>query len=242
MSMNVNKFRAELFGGRTARGLARSNKFDVFVFPPIKLFSRYSLTGASAVKEMRFRVEQVRIPGRNVQSFPYKDLGYNLPREIGYQAQYEDVVATILVGKDLGEKKLFTDWQGLMVGNHLNTQRTDDTLVGYPDDYKGAININTYGEDGFLTHTCVLRQVFPKNVQLSDSQWISDEFHRVTVTFSYRHYFELGTALLNDPKALLAQVGQGFVAQEIGKIGSKALGSNQNDRVRGILGQPPSRF
>ena len=240
MSMNVNKFRAELFGGKTARGLAKQSKFDVFVFPPIKLFSRYSLTGASAVKEMRFRVETIQIPGRTVQSFQHKDLGYNLQREIGYQAQYAPITATVLVGKDLGEKKLFQDWQGLIVGNHLNTFDNTDTLVGYPDDYRGTVNINTYGDDGFLTHTAVISDAFPKDVFISPSQWASEDYHRVTVTFSYRRYFEIGTALLNDPKALLAQAAIGGVAQQIGKIGSKAIGSIQNTNVRNMLGQKKS--
>lgn len=238
MSMNVNKFRAELFGGRTARGLAKQSKFDVFMFPPTKIFTRFSLTGSSVLKEMRFRVESVQIPGRSVQSFPHKDVGYNLPREIGYQAQYEPITATLLVGKDIGEKKFLTDWQGLIVGNHLSPLASNsDTLVGYPDDYSGIININQYGDDGFLTYTCVISEAFPKTVFISPSQWASDDFHRVTVTFVYRRFWELGTSLLNDPKALLGQIATGAAVQAVGKIGQNALQSVRNRDVQGILGR-----
>ena len=230
--MNVSNFRSNVTG-RGSRGLAKQNKFEAFIFFPNKLRTRLNIDSARAHFEQRYRIDSFEFPGRTVQSFNYKPHGYGLIKKFGYDTLYTDVTCSMLVGNDLAERSLMTDWQDLIIGDHKKSDNTaDGAYVGYYDDYVGRINITQFDESGKPTYRVLLEEAFPISVNAMPLSWAAEDVHRLTVQFAYRYFKEFNlSGRLFDPVALL----NSGVQQAIGKLSDKLTAKIGNERVRGVL-------
>lgn len=178
---NVNDFKTEIDKG----GIAKASHYTCIINVPNKL-------GLIRSNSLSIRAESIEIPGRSVQSTSYRD--YGAPREIGYAATYMPISITFLCSTDMRERKLFNDWQDLIIGNHRkqNGHANGQSFnVGYYDDYVADISIEQLDESGNKTFKAVLLEAYPKTVNAISMSYSSDELMKLTVQFQYRIFKEL---------------------------------------------------
>lgn len=238
--MNISAFRS-ITTGRFARSFAKQKNFDAYITFPNSIGLFTSLGGSRAQFEQRYRIDSFEFPGRTVQTFNTKPHGYGLLRKNGYDSLYSDVAMTMLVGKEMAERTLMTDWQDLIIGNHKKSGNTaDGALVGYYQDYIGRVTITQYGEDNIPTFRMILEEAFPISVSPLAANWASADVHRLTVQFAYRYFTEenIGSPQLNVTS--LANFGTQQLAYKLGnKIAAKsknaATGDIANKFVQGNI-------
>lgn len=189
MTFNVSDFRSQITGD-ASRGISKQSNFDVVVNLPSNILM--SDRSRSAYNSLRFRVESAEFPGRSIQTTNYKSFGYGLTSKVGYDVVYPDVSFTMLCGADLGEKSFFHAWQSAIVGNH---SRQDDIRrhqsLGYYKDYVSSVGIIQYDTTGRPTYGLALAEAYPIIVNSLPLTWGSEELHRLTVQFTYKHFVEV---------------------------------------------------
>ena len=151
MSFAINEF----LGRVSQHGTAKQSLFQVRINPPRKLKDRYG--GQVTSEHLRFRVSDVEIPGRSVQTIDsLQDIG--AVRKIGYNAQYQPVTTSMMLSDDMRERVFFQDWQSMVVGDHGSDQLSGSAnphpsagsnwSAGYYNDYISSLVIETFDETG----------------------------------------------------------------------------------------------
>lgn len=188
MAFNISDFRSNLTGN-SSRGISKQSHFEIAVSLPKNILM--SDRSKSAYDSFRFRVESAEFPGRAIQTTTHKPTGYGLTTKFGYDVTYSDVGLTFICGSDLGEKSFFTAWQSAIVGNHTRNQdiRKHQSL-GYYDDYTGSIAIIQYDDTGEVVYTMALAEAYPVVVNSLPLNWSSEDIHRLSVQFAYKHFIE----------------------------------------------------
>ena len=188
MAFNVSDFKSNIVGDGS-RGISKQSHFELVVNLPGKIL--LSDRSQRAYNNLRFRIESAEIPGRAIQITNHRHLGYGLQSKMGYDVTYPDVQITLLCGADLGEKSLFHAWQSSIVGNH---SRNDDIRrhqsVGYYNDYTAPVGIIQYDDTGKPVYALGLAEAFPSTINSLPLSWTAEDLHRLTVTFSFKHFIE----------------------------------------------------
>ena len=188
MAFNISDFRANATGAGS-RGVSKQAHFELVISLPRKI--SLSDRSKNAYDSLRFRVESAELPGRSIQTTNYKHMGYGLTSKIGYDVTYPDISLTMLCGADLGEKSLFQSWQNSIIGNHT---RNDDIRrhqsLGYYDDYTASVGIIQYDDTGKVVYTMGLAEAYPILINSLPLTWGSEDLHRLTIQFAYKHFIE----------------------------------------------------
>lgn len=176
MSMNITQFKSTINQG----GVAKASHFEVTV-------SRGNTSGS---QDLTMRIDSVEFPSRSLASTEFTT--YGPIQKIAYGSIYEDVSITVLLSKDFNEKIFFEEWQDLAIGTarteENNTTQNSLFDVGYYDNYKGTVVIKQFDVDGTETYNCELIEAYPISVNALIGNWNSEELHRLTVRFAYRHF------------------------------------------------------
>jgi hypothetical protein len=152
--------------------LARANRFDVTISPPLSLWWANSVSQ----KQLKYRCEVSQLPGRTLATTERKT--YGPIEKLPYITTYNDIDLTFLIDGDMGIKYLFDSWMNL-----VNPQSTNN--FNYKSDYASSIIINQYGVDNKLVYTAELFDAYPISINQMDLDWASDAPHKLTVTFAY---------------------------------------------------------
>lgn len=149
-------------------------------------------------QDLSMRAESVEMPGRSIQAASYRD--YGAPREIGYASLYTPITITFLCSSDMKERRLFNQWQDLIIGDHRVAEghaggKSFD--VGYYDDYVASIIIAQYDETGKKRFNVQMLEAYPRTVNATTLSYASDELIKLTVQFQYRYFRELDLDDLN---------------------------------------------
>ena len=188
MAFNVSDFRSNVVGNGS-RSVSKQSHYELVVNLPQKII--LSNRSRQAFENIRFRVESAEIPGRAITPTNYKHLGYGLTSKIGYDVTYPDVTVTLLCGADLGEKSFFHAWQSSIVGNHSrNSDNRTHQSIGYYNDYTSSVGILQYDEEGKVVYSLGLAEAYPIVVNSLPLSWNSEDLHRLTVQFSFKHFIE----------------------------------------------------
>lgn len=156
--------------------IARSNRFDVLISPPLTLLSVIAVTP----KQLAFRCENAQLPGRSIATTDRKT--YGPIEKLPYLTTYNDIDLTFIVSGDMSEKLFFDTWLDL-----VNPKTTNN--FNYKTDYSTPVIINQYGVDNKLTYSVELIDAYPISVNQLDLDWASDSVHKLTVTFAYTKWF-----------------------------------------------------
>lgn len=113
MAFNVNEMISEL----NRRGVSKQSHFIMMITVPPKLQSLYG----SYSEHLIYRIDSSEFPGRTISTTPYKE--YGTIRKIGYEPNYPDVTASMIISSDMTERLLFTQWQNLIIGTHSTKNR-----------------------------------------------------------------------------------------------------------------------
>ena len=190
MPFNVNEFHSSI--SKTG-GFGVSSAFDCFIeLPPGLQFKGFSTA------DLRFRIDQVSIPGRVVEQTPFKV--YGQPHKIVTGATYAAITLNIICSPDLRERELFMAWQDLMVGSHrtkfLDGEEVQDEFdIGYPKGptgYKSAgITINQYIQVEEIpepVYRVNLVDAYPSNVGTIPMNWAQQEVQTISVNIDFRYF------------------------------------------------------
>lgn len=197
MAFNVNTFKSNLVG-ETSNGVAKQSHYEMFIFTPqnIQLSDNGRKAGGDV---LRFKIESAEIPGRSIVTSDYKQHGFGLTSKVGYGVVYPDVSVTMVCDKQLNEKRLFTSWQSMIVGNHSRQQDIKFySSIGYYNNYVSGAVIVQYDQEGNITYTLGLQEAYPIIVNSLPLNWGSEELHKLTVQFTYKYFQELDEPALGN--------------------------------------------
>ena len=194
MPFNVNTFRSNITG-ENSNEVAKQSHFEMWLSLPKKTL--LSDDAKSAFGPLRFRIDTAEFPGRSIISSEYKQTGYGLTSKVGYGVVYPDVNISMICDSKLNEKKLFTSWQNLIVGNHNRQQNIrSHQSIGYYSDYISDVLIVQYDQQGIPTYAITLREAYPIIINSLPLNWSSEEFHKLNVQFSYKYYSDMNEPAL----------------------------------------------
>jgi len=188
MAFNVNTFKASNFGSDKG-GTSKQSHFELLVLPPSGIL--LSDKAFAGINTFRFRTESAEIPGRSITTSEYKSAGFGLTQKMGYGVVYPDVSVTMVCNRDLAEKRLFTAWQSMIIGNHSRQQNIRrHQSIGYYNDYISTVAILQYDEEGNPSYAMALQEAYPIIVNSMPLNWGSEELHKLTIQFTYKYFTE----------------------------------------------------
>ena len=182
--------------------LSKSSRFLVMFNPPGAVLKYPNNTGTTyPARDLTFLCESAEIPGRGFMS---SDLRYYGPSfKIPYQTTYEDINLTFLIRDRFSERMFFDNWM-----ETINPSNKYD--FAYRKDYIGEIHIfqmsdinikdptsldpdaGTGLDIGQQRYVITLQQAYPVLVNPQPMTWADDNFHRLTVTFTYVRWVRAG--------------------------------------------------
>jgi len=160
--------------------IARPKLFDVTLTPPTGL-QDYIKTA----RNLTFRCESTQFPSRTFATTEQK-FGSNPTEKHAYHTTYNDIEMSFIVSEDMSEKKFFDAWMNL-----INPTASFD--FNYRDDYITDFYVFQYdGTQTVRTYSIALLDAFPISVNQLDLDWSNDNFHKLSVTFAYRYWKNIG--------------------------------------------------
>lgn len=238
MSFGINEFLSQI----SKTGAAKQNLFQVRINPPSWARGGGKPAGSAAevdARHLAFRVDNVEIPGRTMQTIPYNS-DYGPLRKIPYNAMYVDITTSIICSDDLRERLFFEHWQNQVIGVSSMHQNSGSRskgpgmwTTGYYNDYISNLVIETYDETGKPGYLCSLEECYPMMMNAQPASWASNDVHKLQITWAYRYFrdknatlefaSEVNTGGFFNKSGLGALVGVGAGALA-GKLGPKAGG------------------
>lgn len=152
--------------------LARANRFDVSIVPPLTLWSVLPVD----TKLLKYRCENAQLPGRTLATTERKT--YGPIEKLPYLTTYNDIDLTFLVDGDMNQKFIFDAWLNL-----VNPKSTNN--FNYKNEYATSMVINQYDLQNKLVYSVELFDAYPISINQMDLDWGSDSVHKLTVTFAY---------------------------------------------------------
>ena len=195
--------------------IARPKLFDVTLTPPSGL-QNYS----KIARNLTFRCESTQFPSRTFATTEQR-FGSNPTEKHAYHTTYNDIEMSFIVSEDMSEKKFFDAWMNL-----INPTASFD--FNYRDDYITDFYVFQY--DGSLavrTYSIALIDAFPVSVNQLDLDWSNDNFHKLSVTFAYRYWKNIGVEdqakeelsnISQEPQTIYSEDGQTFTNTRINQL------------------------
>lgn len=180
MANKIDLFYSDLFRS----GLARPNRFEVIITPPVS--SDSLLHSQGLLRHLTISCESVELPSNVISTIDYKVNGL-MPQSLPYSFSYGGTLdITFRLSEDYKERNFLLAWQNLIY----------TPVVGfkYYNEYQGTIVVRplTYhqsqGEES--NQEFVLYNCFPTTVQnLSYDQGMGNSYLKQTASFSF-YYIE----------------------------------------------------
>jgi hypothetical protein len=190
-NFSLDRFRSQVLSGA---GLARNNRFEVIITPPLGLASSFSDAELASLY-----VEQASIPLLNIFSKPFKIFGPTYQRPISSEYGGEGIPITFHVDQNMRIRRFFEDWMHLIID-------PDTFTVNYQENYITDILIRQLDEQDNITNEVKLIEAFPRNLNLMDlNNNSSNQTHRLNVLFAYRYWVNNNreTTAVDIPRAII---------------------------------------
>lgn len=173
--------------------LARPCNYTVYITPknPITLSD-------ILVNNLAYKCESAELPARTFGIIDQKT--YGPLQRFPAQNSYDNINLTFMCSDSMTERRIFDDWMDYI--SKANPLAIDDAVgaalsggVGgnfdfeYKDNYTATITINQQTVEHKSTYTIQLIEAFPISINHMPLSWqAANDYHRMTVTFSYRYY------------------------------------------------------
>jgi hypothetical protein len=136
-------------------------------------------------RNLTFRCESTQFPSRTFATTEQK-FGSNPVEKHAYHTTYNDIEMNFIVSEDMSEKKFFDAWLNL-----INPTNSFD--FNYRNDYITDFYVFQYdGTQTVKTYSIALLDAFPISVNQLDLDWSNDNYHKLSVTFAYRYWKNIG--------------------------------------------------
>jgi len=208
MPFNIADFNASI----AKSGVASTSHFEAMILSgPGSYRNDYGqniLNQFGLEEGMRFRIESLNLPGRNLTTL---DQNYHGPvRSMPYRFTQQPVTFTVILSRDMREREVFMRWQDFFVGHYrVNRNRTVmkgqfDTkyyqdgigtikILQYsiPLDQKVDSNDDTSGNNYNLQTEILLEEAFPISVNDIAMAWGDEGYGKLQVEIRYHRSTEL---------------------------------------------------
>jgi hypothetical protein len=140
-------------------------------------------SNASISRYLSLQCESAELPGKTLQTNDVKIYGPTF--KVPYQKQFSDINLGFLCTNDFYERKLFDQWIDAIMPNDTNNLR-----YAKDEETRYMTNIKIIQYDDFIKqiYAVELIDAFPIGVASQPLAWTDDNFHRVTVQFSYQKF------------------------------------------------------
>lgn len=157
--------------------VARPNKYSVEVFPPAGLSS-----AGSSLRDLAMMAESVSFPGQNVRGAA-DILRHGPQREVGHGMTYGPFNITFICTEGLPEKKLFEEWQELIINK-------DTWEAKFYKDYVGIMSLSALTVDEQESYDVTIYEVYPKTITAQEFGYGNNgAYQTISVEIIY-HYWE----------------------------------------------------
>jgi hypothetical protein len=225
MPFNIANFNADI----SRSGIASTSQFEAWIIGGPG--SHYGISGIlqqSGLSEgMRFRIEAVNMPGRQLQTL---DQNYYGPvRRVPFRFSSQPVTLSVILSKDMREREVFMKWQDFFTG-HYRTNAGRGTMPGmfdgkYYNDGIGTIDIIQYsypnnnggygfyfqsdGNDYEVQNVITLEEAYPVNVNDIQLSWNDEGYGKLQVEIQYRYAIEENTNFGSSKNYEIDRAGRG---------------------------------
>ena len=201
--MSIEDFTSKLF----STGLARTNRWQVFIEIPEKVFSKRNLgIQKSELKdEMKIFSNSATIPGRSLATF--EAYQHRRPVKLPYQRQMEDVSINFILNENYFIRKLFESWVQYPINEENN-------MAKYISEYSTNVIIEQLNIQDEVIFGIKLIKAYPISFQSIELDQSENSFETLNVTFTYFNY-EINNE--RNPVTLIAQ-NQTNINQNISTI------------------------
>lgn len=188
---SIDAFKATI-GKR--QGLARANRFAIFMSPPSSSLLNLDIEsiGASLIsgsfdprslvndpRDIALLCESCQIPGRQITTLDYSLIRQQLKVPNGYLN--EDITFVFHLTNDYYMRNIFDKWSQIVIDQV--TYR-----VSYPAQYKRDITIQQLNEQNIPVYGVKLKNAFPVTIQSIDLNNTSADTQKLPVTFTYEDF------------------------------------------------------
>ena len=175
-------------------GVARANRFAIFMTPPQQSLINLDLQGAlsSALsggfnpasllndpRDLALLCESCSLPGLELTTLDYQTISFPIKLPNGYNAP--DVEFTFLLTNDYYVRKMFDNWLNLIMPR-------ETYKVAYRDTYATDVVIQQLNEKNVPVYGMRLENAFPvsqSSIELNNTS--ADALQRLTISFTYEN-------------------------------------------------------
>jgi hypothetical protein len=203
MAFNIQSFKSNI----SSFGYLKPSHFEVGVAPPrfmqgAQLISSNGVSSvASMTDRLRFRIDQVVIPGASLMSSEVQVYGVGVQQKMPFNAFLHDSNFTVLVDKKAELWHFWYNWVRYI--NEFNGTETTAQLrnpsfnVRYKDDYSTTMQIVMYDDEGEVNTRVNLYEAFPSSVREIPLAWNdTGDLMRIAVSVTYSSYSIVGSNLV----------------------------------------------
>lgn len=161
-------------------------------------------SNSSLTRYLALQCENAELPGKTLQTEDVKIYGPSF--KVPQQTQYGETTLTFLCTNDFFERKLFERWMNCI-------QPSDTNNLRFPKDdanntrYLTNIKIIQYDEFIKQIFAVELIDAFPVGIAAQSLNWSEENFHRLSVQFSYLRYKPIYTGTYDLAAAASALFG-----------------------------------
>jgi hypothetical protein len=179
---NVERMKANL-----ERGVARANKFAVYITPP------RMLAGSNA-SYLLFRTQATELPGQTLDVIQHRPMGFGNARQMptGYNP-FPPVGVEFILSGDYREYKYLSSWfDGIVKKSDGRSENQGGThLVNFHENYACQMAIVAYNELGDVTYECFFKDAYPTQLDPVSLNWaLNDQINAVRAQFSYTAWYD----------------------------------------------------
>jgi len=168
-------------------GLAKSAKFMVRMYPQRP--DSYLRNASVIMQDFTYLCEAAEFPGRGFISTDVRYYGPNF--KVPNQTTYEDLNLSFLCRDAFLERQFFDTWMELINPNATYNFSYKDSYTAKIDLFQMS-DIAGFGIDAATPpatqYKFTFEDAFPILVQPQPVTWADDNFHRITVTFTFKRW------------------------------------------------------
>jgi hypothetical protein len=172
------------FTSNISRQIAHIKNMGLYARPTRFAFDIHGL-GALVNERLNRNCMSTSIPGRSIQSQPYKIYGPAI--EYAYEANYTNELSMVFrVGEDMFERDFFEGWMGSII-----SPLSGD--LQYPDNYRTTMRIYQLDRRDNKVYAVELYNLFCKSVgEMELSTDSSDQISTINVSLAFSEYQTIG--------------------------------------------------
>lgn len=204
MPFNINTFKENI----AQYGVIQTNKFELFVAPPVILRNKILNNNQKEkpindiVNMMKFRTEEVKIPGIALYSADVSRYGIGPTQKQPFNALFNEITITILNDSDCD---LWQFWHNWIKGIFQFTSEISTTskIPNYKSDYKSNystnMQISIYDNYGLNVQNILLYEAFPIAMRENNLNWMeNDELISISVNISFTEFSIQNSKIQNE--------------------------------------------